>query len=264
MSDRKATFHLGRISKKLQSAGCIYAEEEAFLLVSAAHSPAELALMVAKRSAGEPLEHVIGWAEFCGLKIRVDRNVFVPRRRTEFLVHQAGSAVREGAIVVDLCCGSGAIGAALAASIGSIELHATDIDSNAVHCACRNLASIGAHIYEGDLYEPLPAALKGKIDLIVANVPYVPTEMLARLPAEARLYEAREAHDGGKDGLAMHRKAAAGAVTWLAPSGCFMAEANIRQAPQIVEILSSHGLKTEVARSEELDATVIIGKPSSA
>src|SRR5450432_1469341 len=120
---------------RLRAAGCVFAEDEARLLISAARTPADLAAMVDRRVAGLPLEHVLGWAEFCGLRIAVDPGVFVPRRRTEFLVHQATALTRPGSVVVDLCCGSGALGAAVAAAQGQIELHAADIDPAAVACA---------------------------------------------------------------------------------------------------------------------------------
>ncbi len=131
---------------RLRAAGCVFAEEEARLITSAAATPAELADMVARRASGLPLEQVVGWAEFCGLRIAVEPGVFVPRLRTEFLVGQAvrliraDSAVppddspaddpsaRPGPVVVDLCCGTGAIGAAIAAAVPGAEVHAADID----------------------------------------------------------------------------------------------------------------------------------------
>jgi len=120
--------------------------------------------MVDRRAAGVPLEHVLGWAEFCGLRIAVDPGVFVPRRRTEFLARQAAALARPRAVVVDLCCGSGAVGAALAAALDRVELYAVDIDPAAVRCARRNLAGAGGQVYEGDLYQPLPATLRGRVD----------------------------------------------------------------------------------------------------
>src|SRR6266566_7097947 len=148
---------------RLRAAGCVFAEDEARLLISAARTPADLAAMVERRAAGQPIEHVLGWAEFCGLRIAVDPRVFVPRRRTEFLVRRAASlARRAGAparqdrarprtvVVVDLCCGSGAVGAALAAALGQVELHAADIDPAAVRCARRNVAAVGGRVYQGD------------------------------------------------------------------------------------------------------------------
>ena len=105
------------MAARLRAAGCVFAEDEAGLLIAAARNPAELAAMVGRRAAGQPLEHVLGWAEFCGLRIAVDPGVFVPRRRTEFLIGQASPLARPGAVIVDLCCGSGALGAALAAAL---------------------------------------------------------------------------------------------------------------------------------------------------
>ncbi|MDN7240810.1 putative protein N(5)-glutamine methyltransferase [Planococcus sp. N028] len=259
MTSRNASFPFGKITSKLRNAGCVFAEEEARLLVSAAHTPAELSKMITKRAAGEPLEYIVGWALFYGLKIEVGPNIFVPRRRTEFLVQQAAFFTAERSVVVDLCCGSGAVGAALAALIGKIELHATDIDPVAVHYARRNLSSAKGIVYKGDLYNALPYSLKERVNLIVANAPYVPTGQLDRLPAEARLHETRMALDGGEDGLAVHRRVASGACGWLVPGGRLLVEVSEKQIAQTVEIFKSCGLETYVVSSEDLDATVVIG-----
>jgi putative protein-(glutamine-N5) methyltransferase, unknown substrate-specific len=245
---------------RLRPAGCVFAEDEARLLLSAARAPADLAAMVERRAAGLPLEHVLGWAEFCGLRIAVDLDVFVPRRRTEFLVHQAAALARPGRpVVVDLCCGSGAVGAALVAALDRVELYAVDIDPAAVRCARRNLAPAGAQVYEGDLDGPLPAALRGRVDILVANAPYVPSESVRLMPPEARLYERRVALDGGADGLDIQRRVIAAATRWLAPGGHLLIETSERQAPQTVEAFARIGLVPRVAISDELDATVVIG-----
>jgi release factor glutamine methyltransferase len=234
------------------------------LLLGAARTPADLAAMVERRAAGLPLEHVLGWAEFCGLRIAVDPAVFVPRRRTEFLVHQAAALARPRAVVVDLCCGSGAVGAALVAALDRVELYAVDIDPAAVRCARRNVASAGGQVYEGDLYEPLPATLRGRVEVLVANAPYVPTEAVGLLPPEARLHEPRLALDGGADGLEILRRVIAAAPPWLAPGGCLLVETSECQAPRIVQTLARNGLIPRVASSEELNATVVIGtRPAS-
>ncbi|MDN3359834.1 putative protein N(5)-glutamine methyltransferase [Actinomadura sp. DC4] len=247
---------------RLRAAGCVFAEDEARLLFSAARTPADLAAMVDRRAAGLPLEHVLGWAEFCGLRIAVEPGVFVPRRRTEFLVRQAVALAGRGpAVVLDLCCGSGALGVALAAALEPAELHAADIDPAAVRCARRNLAGIGT-VYEGDLYDPLPAALWSRVDVLAANVPYVPTDEVALLPAEARVHEARVALDGGGDGLDVLRRVAAGAGRWLAPGGHLLVETSERQAPHAVAAFADGGLVPRVVVSEELYATVVIGAPA--
>lgn len=250
---------LSAIVTRLRSAGCVFAEDEARLLVSTARTPAELTTMVDRRAAGLPLEHVLGWAEFCGLRMAVDPGVFVPRRRTEFLVHQAAALARPHSVVVDLCCGSGALGAALASAVRSVELYAADIDPAAVRCARRNLAAGGGRVYEGDLYEPLPATLRGRVDILLANVPYVPTAEVALLPPEARVHEARVALDGGGDGLDTLRRVTAAAPLWLAPGGHLLFETSERQAPEAVETVARDGLVPRVAESDELNATVVIG-----
>lgn len=187
--------------------------------------------MVARRAGGLPLEHVVGWAEFAGLRIEVDAGVFVPRRRTEFLVARAAALLRPGAVVLDLCCGSGAVGAALAAAVPGVELHAADLDPAAVRCARRNLAGAGGRVYEGDLFAPLPAGLRGRVDVLAANVPYVPTGDIPLLPSEARDHEAPLALDGGADGLDLLRRVARSARAWLAPGGTLLSETSEPQVP---------------------------------
>lgn len=229
------------------------------MLISAAPTPADLATMVDRRAAGLPLEHLLGWAEFCGLRIAVDPGVFVPRRRTECLVRQAAALPQPGAVVVDLCCGSGAVGAALVAALDRVELYAVDIDRAAVRCARRNLATVGGQAYVGDLYEPLPATLRGRIDVLVANTPYVPTEEVGLLPPEARIHEPRVALDGGADGLDVARRVSAAAPQWLAPGGHLLVETSERQAPEAVEAFARNGLIARVTSSDERNATVVIG-----
>ncbi|WP_314219637.1 putative protein N(5)-glutamine methyltransferase [Streptomyces zaehneri] len=243
----------------LRGAGCVFAEDEAELILTAARTPDEASAMAARRAAGLPLEHVVGWAEFHGLRITVEPGVFVPRRRTEFLVDQALAAVPHARVVVDLCCGSGAVGAALAASLGQVELHAADIDAAAVSCARRNLAGHGGHAYVGDLFAALPGQLRGRIDILAANVPYVPTGEVPLLPAEARDHEPLTALDGGGDGLDVLRRVAAEAPLWLAPGGCLLVETSERQAPAAVEAFTRSGLTVRLAEDEELYAHVVVG-----
>ncbi|HEX5406208.1 MAG TPA: putative protein N(5)-glutamine methyltransferase [Pseudonocardiaceae bacterium] len=247
------------IVSRLRAAGCVFAEDEAELLVQAARTPAELTALVDRRVAGLPLEHVLGWVEFCGLRIAVDPGVFVPRRRTELLVRQAASLAPPSPVVLDLCCGSGALGVVLATLLDDVELHAADLDPAAVRCARRNVATVGGHVYEGDLCQPLPAALRGRVDILVANTPYVPTESIELLPPEARLHEPRVALDGGADGLDVVRRVAAEAGEWLAPGGSLFVEAGERQLRTAVEAFAGNGLLPAVARSDELGATVVIG-----
>ena len=208
------------IIKRLRAAGCVFAEEEARLLAEAGTTPEHLDALVARRVSGVPLEHVLGWAEFCGLRIEVDTGVFVPRRRTEFLVREAarlldGPGAGRAPVVVDLCCGSGAVGAALAALSGPVELHASDVDRRAVKCAARNIVPRGGEVHQGNLYGALPERLRGRVDVLAVNAPYVPSADIGTMPQEARLHEPRVSLDGGEDGLQVQRLVAAGAPQWL-------------------------------------------------
>jgi release factor glutamine methyltransferase len=214
--------------------------------------------MAAQRVSGLPLEQVIGWAEFCGLRIAVEPGVFVPRRRTEFLVQQARLLARPGDVIVDLCCGAGAIAAALAATVPGARVHAADVNSAAVRCARRNLP--GAGVYLGDLFGPLPGALRGHIAILTANVPYVPTAEIPLLPVEARLHEPRASLDGGPDGLDVLRRVAAAAPDWLAAGGHLLSETSEAQAPAAAAVLAAVGLTPQVVHSDELYATVITGR----
>lgn len=244
---------------RLRAAGCVFAEDEAALLRSAAHTAAELAGMLDRRCGGEPLEVLLGWAEFRGRRTAVSPGVFVPRRRSELLVETAAKLSRPDAVVVELCCGSGAIGAALLWELGRAELHAADIDPAAVRCARANLEATGAHVYEGDLYEPLPTALRGHVDILVANAPYVPSGSIALMPPEAREHEPTVALDGGPDGVEVQRRIAACAGHWLAPSGHLLIETTVEQSPTTAEAMRTHGLFARVVHRGDIDATVVIG-----
>jgi release factor glutamine methyltransferase len=251
------------IVARLRAAGCVFAEDEARLLVAAAASPAELTSMVDRRVEGLPLEHIVGWAEFHGLRIFVEPGVFVPRRRTELLVQQASAVLPAGGVVVDLCCGTGAIGVATISGMSEFKLYAADIDPAAVRCARRNVEPVGGQVFEGDLYDALPADLRGRVDVLVVNAPYVPTDDIAMMPPEARDHEAPVALDGGSDGLDVHRRVAADASAWLRPGGHVLIETSVRQAASTERLLADAGLTVRTAHSDEVDGTVAVGRRPS-
>ena len=245
---------------RLRAAGCVFAEDEAALLVAAAANPAELDDLITQRVAGVPLEHVLGWVEFRGRRYAVDAGVFVPRRRTEFLAEQAVARTRAGAVVVELCCGCAAVGAAVAYAVAGVELHVADVDAAATACARRNVAAVGGRVHTGDLFEPLPAALRGQVDVLVANAPYVPTAAVALMPPEARLHEPLVALDGGADGLTVLQRVIAGAPEWLTRGGSVLVECGADQASALRAAVAAAGLAPDVATSgDERDATVVIG-----
>ncbi len=242
----------------LREAGCVFAEEELAVLAEAAGDEAHLTALVRRRALGKPLEQVVGWADFCGVRVAVRPGVFVPRFRTQLLVREAAAAADRGAVVVDLCCGSGALGLAVARRVPGVELHAADVEPRAVACARANLAGVG-RVYEGDLFAALPAVLRGRVAVLLANVPYVPTAHLPLMPAEARLHEPAVALDGGPDGLAVFRRVAAGAGDWLAPGGIVLAECADDQVGAALGVLRRAGLAARVVTDEDLDATAVVG-----
>lgn len=242
---------------RLRAAGCVFAEDEARLLAAAARDGADLAALVGRRVAGAPLEQLLGWAEFCGLRIAVAPGVFVPRRRTGLMVREAAALAGPGAVVVDLCCGTGAVGAALAAAVPGIDLHAADVDPAAVRCARRNLPGIPVH--HGDLFAALPDGLAGRVDVLTANVPYVPTAAIALMPPEARDHEPRVALDGGADGLALVRRVVDGASRWLAPGGSLLFECGEGQVSAAVGVVTAGGLLPRLVSDDDLGATVVVG-----
>ncbi|MCW2495626.1 putative protein N(5)-glutamine methyltransferase [Jatrophihabitans sp.] len=252
----------------LRAAGCVFAEDEAELLLDAVSADARsypagdrggLAELVARRVAGEPLEYILGWVEFCGLQLRIDPGVFVPRQRTELLVEQARLLSPDPAVVLDLCCGCGALGIALGSWLQHVELHAVDIEQAAVECARENVGMAG-EVYLGDLFQPLPDRLRGRIDMLLANVPYVPTAAIAFMPAEAREHEPLVTLDGGVDGQDVMRRVIAEAPAWLAPGGRLLIETSTAQAPAALDLLAAAGLEPALAEDDERGATVIIGR----
>jgi release factor glutamine methyltransferase len=254
---------------RLRAAGCVFAEDEAAVLVAAAADAAALQALVGRRAAGEPLEQVVGHADFCGVRVRLRPGVFVPRMRSELLVRLAARhaverpavaerpVAGEQPVVVDLCCGSGALGLALLRQVPTAELHAADVDPVAVACARDNL---GDRVYPGDLFDALPATLRGRIDVLIANVPYVATAHLPLLPAEARLHEPRTALDGGDDGLDVFRAVTAGAARWLAPGGVLLSEITAAQVAAATTAVRAAGLRSTVTEDEDLDARVVQGR----
>ncbi|WP_432477528.1 putative protein N(5)-glutamine methyltransferase [Nocardioides sp. GXQ0305] len=256
----------------MRAAGCVFAEEEAALLIGAASGPS-LEALVGRRVAGEPLEHLLGWASFHGLRVTVTPGVFVPRRRTELLVdlavsilgrrnHHSGPADDDFGVqlsaprVVDLCCGSGAVGAAVQHEVPEAEVWAADVDPVAVACARRNLPT--QRVVEGDLYAALPATLRNAVDVVVVNAPYVPTDAIADMPPEARDHEPRVALDGGDDGVGLHRRVADGVRDWLRPGGRLLVETSRRQATLTVAACEAAGLEASVETDDDRDATAVV------
>lgn len=253
---------------RLRAAGCVFAEDEAALLRAEAPDDAVLESWVRRRVAGEPLEVLVGWAEFAGMRVVVAPGVFVPRARTALLVREAvdhlsgrggrGRGDNGAGVVVDLCCGTGAVGLAVVTRVPGTVLHAVDLDPAAAACARTNLAGLGATVHEGDLDTPLPEDLRGQVDVMVANAPYVPTDAIAEMPPEARDHEARVALDGGADGLDVLRRVVAVAPHWLAPDGVVVVEVGRPQIATLTAVAREVGLVPRVVEDPELGATALV------
>ncbi len=249
---------------RLRAAGCVFAEQEAAVLRAEAGDAAHLEAMLAERLSGRPLEHVVGWAEFRGLRVLLEPGVFVPRRRTEHLADLAvGLARRDDGgdrpVVVELCCGAAAVGAVVLHELAEVDLVVADIDAAAVRSARRNVGA-RALVLRGDLDEPLPAGLRGRVDVLVANAPYVPSDAVGSMPSEARDHEPPAALDGGPDGLAVARRVVALAPRWLRPGGHLVVETSLDQAPVLGAAYTAAGLSARVSRDEERDATAVVGR----
>jgi release factor glutamine methyltransferase len=255
-------------TRELAAAGCVSARAEADWLLEEAVDEESLRAMVARRVAGEPLQYVIGWAPFGPLRLAVGPGVFVPRPETEGLADRAATRLRsrpepaEGSgepqggapvrrVAVDVCTGSGAIACFLAAEVPGARVLATELDPGALAWARRNADRYGVELLAGDLDEPLPAALAGRVDVLCANVPYVPSGAIATLPTDVRDHEPRLALDGGPDGLDVLRRLVARAGHWLAPGGGLLCEIGEDQAETGVALLTAAGL-VEVAVHPDL------------
>jgi release factor glutamine methyltransferase len=254
---------LDATTARLAAAGCVSAEAEArWLLEEVLELPAGAAVarraaplppeaahalegMVARRVAGEPLQYVIGWAPFGSLRIQVGPGVFVPRPETELVAYRAASHLRAAgapATAVDLCTGSGAIACFLAEAVPDARVLATEVDERALVWARRNLKRRAVELLEGDLDEPLPDELRSRVDVLVANVPYVPSGAIPLLPRDVREHEPMVALDGGPDGLDVLRRLAGRAGRWLAPGGWLVCEIGDDQGEATTALLERAGL----------------------
>lgn len=248
---------------RLRSAGCVFAEEEAAELRAAAGTAEELESMAVRRIAGQPLEQVVGAAWFDGRRIRLLPGVFVPRLRTTALVRLAADHLtgpRHGRgpapVLLDIGCGSGAIGAAVLARVPDLQVWAVDVDPVAVDCARLNLPP--ERVLLGDLFAPLTAGLRA--DVICANAPYVPTGAIGSMPPEARDHEHRVALDGGSDGLDVQRRVIGEAPRWLATGGVLLVETSLAQAPATAALMRQAGLSARVHRDDDVEGTVVEGR----
>jgi release factor glutamine methyltransferase len=202
--------------------------------------------LVARRAAREPLQHLLGFEDFHGLRIAVTPDVLVPRPETEGLVQWAIEVARERprALVADIGTGSGAIACALAARAPQVAVLAVDCSAAALAVARRNVLAHGlgdrVELLVGDLTEPLRAR-GDRCDVIVTNPPYLPSAVIGSLPAEVSRWEPRLALDGGPDGLAVIRRVIAEAPAVLAPGAWVLSEIGEDHAGPVASLLAGEG-----------------------
>jgi release factor glutamine methyltransferase len=222
----------------LAEAGCLAPDAEAEELFRASNEGlGPIDELVTRRLRGEPLPWITGSVRFCGLRIRVEPGVFVPRPHTQPLARRAASLLPPAGVAVDLCTGSGAVAAVLAAARPRATVVATEVDPLAVACARGN----GVRALEGDLDEPLSPSLLGRVDVITVVAPYVPTEELHLLPRDVLANEPRRALDGGRRGTTVLARAAEAAERWLRPGGRLLMEIGGDQAREVAAILRRTG-----------------------
>jgi release factor glutamine methyltransferase len=203
------------------------------LRASAAGDAGVLDSLVARRLKGEPLAWITGGVSFCGVDIRVDPGVYVPRWQTEPLARRAVERLPANGTAIDVCTGSGAIARTLSAGRPGARVVASDVDERAVACAAAN----GVEAYRGDLFAPLPSALAGCADVVVGAVPYVPTSELRLLQRDTFTFESPGLYDGGRDGTEILRRVLTGSLGFLRPGGALLLELGGEQADALADDL---------------------------
>ena len=252
-------------AEELRRAGVASPEAEARWLVEEAapdldepvttRALAHFDAMLARRQAGEPLQYVLGHWAFRSLDLFVDRRVLIPRPETELVAEAAIDELRRvgETVAVDLGTGSGAIALALAVEVPSARVWAVDRSADALAVARANLAGIGragarVTLAEGDWFAALPDELRGSVEVVVANPPYVAVG--DELPREVAEWEPTSALHAGPDGLDDIRRIVADAPTWLRRPGALVVELDPRQAPTVEELARDAGFTETKVRPD--------------
>jgi release factor glutamine methyltransferase len=248
----------------LVAAGVVYPDEELALILEAAtrrpsesfqpsaeltpQAASEVGGLVRRRAQGEPLHYVTGTVDFRSLRLAIGPGAFIPRPGTVAVVDRAQAALPRGGLVVDVCTGCGAIALAIASERPDATVYGTDISGEALAWAEENRGRTGLEvtILLGDLFYPLPADLRGRIDVIVSNPPHVPSSEARFLPRDVVDHEPAEALFAGSDGLLLIRRLASEALGWLRPEGWLVCEVGDSQSDEVTRQLRSLGY-TDVA-----------------
>lgn len=237
--------------QRLRTAGCVFAEEEAeILLERAAGDPTLLEELAAARERGAPLEPLVGWVDFAGLRLVVEPGVFVPRQRTLRLLDRALLELRarleqptqpddrgRAPVFVEAFAGVAPLATAVRAALPVVQVLACEQDPTALRCAAENLRT-GGTACRSDVLSGLPESCRGVVDVVAAVPPYVPADEIGLLPREAREHEPLIALDGGADGLRWVRRLVEESQRWIAPGGLLLVELSEHQ----LEAATAHGV----------------------
>jgi release factor glutamine methyltransferase len=236
------------VTNRLAQGGFIAAREEAQeLLAYAAGDDVLLESVIQRRLRGEPLAWIIGTTTFCGIQVRVDSGVYVPRWQSEPLARRALSRLPDNGRAIDLCTGSGCIAMTLTSQRPRARVVASELDPSAVACAVAN----GVEVFSGDLFSPLPRELEGLTDVVVGVVPYVPSASMAFLPRDTFTYENALAYDGGVEGVDVLRRAIGESPRFLRPGGALLLELGGDEATALQSDLARHGFGEVIVFSDD-------------
>jgi release factor glutamine methyltransferase len=243
--------NLTALERRLSRGGFIAARDEARELLEAASGDEfMLDALLKRRETGEPLAWIVGRTRFCDIDVLIHPGVFIPRPHTEHIAHCANHVLSDSGRAVDVCTGSGAVAIALMHRHPRARVIGTDIDRHAVRCARAN--AVDARF--GDLFQPVPAAWRGRVDLVTAVVPYVPTPQLRFLQRDTFSFETSRAYDGGRDGTDVLSRVISEAARVLRPGGNLVCELGGDQLSVISRLLERCGyINVRAIRDEEGD-----------
>jgi release factor glutamine methyltransferase len=204
--------------------------------------------MVARRATGEPTQLIVGYAEFRGLKLIAKPGTFIPRDSSEFLASQAIRRLRRKAspVVIDLACGTGPVALAIKHEVPKAAVFGADLSQPSIDVARANARKLklGVKFFSGDLFKPLPAGLRGTVDVITLHPPYVGRKELKELPDEIRKFEPKGVlSDGSPEGLGLVEATCAEALGWLGKGGVLLIEVSPDRARAVLSVMRKAGFK---------------------
>jgi release factor glutamine methyltransferase len=268
MSDAERETMVTAAIKRLAGVGCVMPAEEVEAALEAwgqalTDLPARLDDYVRRRSVGEPPAYILGGVPFLGHWVRVGPGAFIPRPWTEDVTRAAIDLLDEPGNLVDVGTGAGPIALAVARARRGATLWATELEPAALSWAHANLDGLeNVTILQGDLFEPLPHALKERVNIVVGCLPYVPGTALDAMPRDFREHEPVGAFDGGPDGLAVVSRALEQATAWLRPGGWAIFEIGAGQGPQAAAAADACGYRLITIREDEDgDDAILLASP---